>query len=386
MAETDHTGEVQRTYTRGHDLLATTRTSTENYLADHLGSIRGLTDDQGNLTQGYAYTAFGTLLDPPPTHNNPYLFAGQRRDLTTGLDDLRARWMLPGLGRFASVDPFAGTLAQPISQHPYLYANSNPLRFVDPAGRFALVSNPIGAAVFGALLAIGITLAINGILGRYTTEAEIYNAGVMGFALTGLAAIHPFLAVGLFTWFFGEAIYRVIKVETSPTASSRERVAAWSVLAAHVGFGWLGIRYYRNALRSPEVRASAGAEAPELPLAPRGSGTVWDSVKPTQPPYEGTAIPRSFELSTANGRVWVHGNATKHIYEFIKSLSQRGVSPAMTRLLTQQQIRSLQAAVEAATAGGVPYGRLLRIGGWELKFGPPKASGQLPELFHARSL
>jgi RHS repeat-associated protein len=113
------------------------------------------------------------------------------------------------------------------------------------------------------------------------------------------------------------------------------------------------------------------------------TGTVWDSIKATQPLYEGTAIPRSFEMATANGKVWVHGNATEHMAEYATSMLNRGVSPTMVNVGTQAQMTSLQSAVNAATANGVTYGKLLNVGGWELKFGAPQQAGQLPALIHA---
>jgi hypothetical protein len=117
--------------------------------------------------------------------------------------------------------------------------------------------------------------------------------------------------------------------------------------------------------------------------APQGSGTVWDSIKPTQPVYEGTVIPKSFELKTANGTIWVHGNATEHLAEYAMANLNRGVSTGLVNAGTQAQLTSLQAAVEQATAKGIQYGKLLNVGGWELKFAPPRQAGQLPALIHA---
>jgi filamentous hemagglutinin len=117
--------------------------------------------------------------------------------------------------------------------------------------------------------------------------------------------------------------------------------------------------------------------------ATRATGTVWDAIKATQPVYEGTAIPRSFELATASGKIWVHGNATKHMAEYAKTMLGRGVGSELVNLGSQQQLRGLQAAVETAIANGVPYNTLLTVGGWELKFAAPRAEGQLPVLIHA---
>ena len=51
------------------------------------------------------------------------------------------------------------------------------------------------------------------------------------------------------------------------------------------------------------------------------------------------------------------------------------MSRDLVNLASQQQIRSLQAAVQSATANGVPYGQVINVGGWELKFGEPRAAG-----------
>jgi RHS repeat-associated protein len=48
----------------------------------------------------------------------------------------RARWMDPGTGRFAGVDPFEGLPTQPSTLHSYLYAAADPLNKVDPSGQF----------------------------------------------------------------------------------------------------------------------------------------------------------------------------------------------------------------------------------------------------------
>ncbi|WP_332610256.1 hemagglutinin repeat-containing protein [Achromobacter sp. ESBL13] len=119
--------------------------------------------------------------------------------------------------------------------------------------------------------------------------------------------------------------------------------------------------------------------------AGNGTGTVWDSIKATQPPYPGSVIPKSFELSLSSGqKIWVHGNATEHMAEYAK-MKAINFTPEAVRLSSQQQLTSLQAAVDSATKGGVPYGKVINVEGWELIFSPPRASGGLPALIHALS-
>ncbi|MDG4832662.1 polymorphic toxin-type HINT domain-containing protein [Solwaraspora sp. WMMD1047] len=114
-------------------------------------------------------------------------------------------------------------------------------------------------------------------------------------------------------------------------------------------------------------------------------GTVWDDIKGTQPEVPGTGgMPKSFEMAAGDTKVWVHGNASKHIAEYAENMTSRGASPEMVRLGTQQNLRSLQAAVGKAGRGGLAYDKLLNVGGWELKFGAPRQAGMLPALVHAR--
>ncbi|WP_230202199.1 VENN motif pre-toxin domain-containing protein, partial [Serratia marcescens] len=70
------------------------------------------------------------------------------------------------------------------------------------------------------------------------------------------------------------------------------------------------------------------------------TGTVFDSIKGTQPVYPGSVIPKSFEMSLPNGqKIWVHGNATEHMAEYAasKAVTQ---TPEAVRLASQEELRS----------------------------------------------
>jgi RHS repeat-associated protein len=112
-------------------------------------------------------------------------------------------------------------------------------------------------------------------------------------------------------------------------------------------------------------------------------GTVWDDVKATQPNYPGSELPKSFELSVGDSKIWVHGNATEHIAEYLSGMARRGASKDQINLATQAQLSSLQTAVAEAVSGGITYDQIMVVGGWELKFGAPRGPGQLPALVHA---
>ncbi|KAF0848801.1 putative T7SS-secreted protein [Nocardia caishijiensis] len=113
------------------------------------------------------------------------------------------------------------------------------------------------------------------------------------------------------------------------------------------------------------------------------TGTVWDSIKPTQPNYPGSELPRSFEMDADGTPVWVNGNATEHMAEYLRAIAERGATRADVDLATQGQLSSLRAAITEATRDGVPFDRMLTSGGWELKFGQPRFEGGLPVVFHA---
>ncbi|MCP4544835.1 MAG: RHS repeat-associated core domain-containing protein, partial [bacterium] len=148
VAETDGSGALTAYYVRGDDLLAVLRATDDHfYHHDGLGSIRVLTDEQGEATDRYAFTAFGELLEHQGEDPNTYLFAGESLDPDSGFYHLRARWMAPGMGRFAGMDPFQGLNADPGSLHSYIYARSNPANLTDASGLFAGDISSIVAAL-----------------------------------------------------------------------------------------------------------------------------------------------------------------------------------------------------------------------------------------------
>jgi RHS repeat-associated protein len=83
---------------------------------------------------GFTYDAFGKLIAQAGSTPNAYLYRGERFDADLGLYHLRARSYDPNRGRFTTVDPFPGFTDDPASLHRYLYANSDPVNFIDPSG------------------------------------------------------------------------------------------------------------------------------------------------------------------------------------------------------------------------------------------------------------
>jgi RHS repeat-associated protein len=116
-----------------------------NYvIKDHLGSTRVMinTTDLPYALTTYDYSAFGTILTPPPS--SAYLYTGQEWDQTSGLHNFKARMYDGELGIFYANDP-KGQF-----NSPYTYGGNNPLVMRDADGELAwFVPIIIGAAIGG---------------------------------------------------------------------------------------------------------------------------------------------------------------------------------------------------------------------------------------------
>ncbi|ATD58132.1 hypothetical protein BTM21_10435 [Clostridium chauvoei] len=119
------------------------------------------------------------------------------------------------------------------------------------------------------------------------------------------------------------------------------------------------------------IKASKGAG--------NASKTVWDNIKITQPMYDGTKIPKSFELIVGGEKFWVHPNGTKHMVEYI---TRDPMSHGMP-INSQTLLSSFQNSVSGAVKKGVKYDEIMNVGNWELIFSKPRGEGLLPVIKHA---
>jgi RHS repeat-associated protein len=114
-----------------------------HHLPDHLHSSTVTVDAEGRLVGREEFTPYGETTFGGVARKR-YRFTGKERELEAGLYYHGARYYAPWLARWVSCDP-AG-LAQgpaplgPATSRPnlYVYANANPLVFVDPDG-----NNPV---------------------------------------------------------------------------------------------------------------------------------------------------------------------------------------------------------------------------------------------------
>jgi RHS repeat-associated protein len=117
--------------------LAQTTTVVEYYHTDVLGSVRVVTNAQGQVLARHDFTPFGEELHPPSPPMDRKLFTGQEHDLETGQDYFHARQMMAEIARFGAFDPLSTTPAtrgDAQDFNGYAYARNNPLKFVDPTG------------------------------------------------------------------------------------------------------------------------------------------------------------------------------------------------------------------------------------------------------------
>ena len=118
------------------------------YHADATGSIRMITDANGQVVERHDYMPFGEEW-PASSSAERRLYVGKERDQETGFDYSGARYYAPGSGRFTSPDPLtadAMRIVNPQRWNRYVYAANNPLTYGDPDGLDVVVFNYMSGA------------------------------------------------------------------------------------------------------------------------------------------------------------------------------------------------------------------------------------------------
>ena len=175
-------GTVSRTYSYGLSLIDQRLTANGQgpffYGYDGHGSVRFLTDSTGATTDSYDYDAFGNLISQTGATPNNYLFAGEQFDPALGIYYNRARYYDQRQGRFWTMDTWEGDPESPASLHKYLYANPNPVDFIDPTGHETPVTNIVrwliakGIYVTASLLGINAHRLIQQDIARQFPDAQ----------------------------------------------------------------------------------------------------------------------------------------------------------------------------------------------------------------------
>ena len=96
--------------------------------------------------QPTATMSLGKRRSSTATIRNPFRYTGQQLDSETALYYFRARYYAPELGIFISKDPVYSP------RSPYVYAENNPTKYVDPDGKSAVLA----VVIFGLLFVAGV--------------------------------------------------------------------------------------------------------------------------------------------------------------------------------------------------------------------------------------
>jgi len=121
------------TYLYGVGRIVLVNTGTEYFLGDALGSVRQLTDTQGEITLAKSYAPYGEVANSAGSAVSPFAFTGEQVD-ASGLTYLRARYYSSGDGRFLTRDTWMGEYNRPLSLNRWGYVEGNPVNYIDPSG------------------------------------------------------------------------------------------------------------------------------------------------------------------------------------------------------------------------------------------------------------
>jgi RHS repeat-associated protein len=135
------------------------------YAADHLGSVRDITDGAGVVLATYDFDPWGRRTLVSGTDSSSAGFAAQRWDAANSLSLTQYRAYDPQLGRWLSPDPL-GLFDGP---NLFAYVSNRPVHSIDPTGLFAMIL-VIPAVKIGCLVVEGAAAVALGLLIAQTTS------------------------------------------------------------------------------------------------------------------------------------------------------------------------------------------------------------------------
>ncbi|MCS3918019.1 RHS repeat-associated core domain-containing protein [Fervidibacter sacchari] len=139
VAEYDQNGNLVAKYHHdGGGLMAMTRNNASYWYAfEAIGTARQLMDSQSQVSDAYAFDAWGNDLTSPQSQvPNPFRYIGKHGyywDTQSSLMLLGVRYYQAGLGRFMTIDPLK------ITNNWYVYTSNRPTMLIDPNGKIAII-------------------------------------------------------------------------------------------------------------------------------------------------------------------------------------------------------------------------------------------------------
>jgi RHS repeat-associated protein len=197
------TGEVTVfVYSAGGQLVAEYSTAISQdpkvsyTTADHLGSPRILTDENGATISRRDFHPFGEEISTPERtaalgyqpDDVRQKFTGYERDTETDLDFAQARMYARQLGRFTGSDALmsSGKPSSPQSWNRYGYTLNNPLILVDPSGLYVCKAEKQECEQFEAALQKGKD-SLKKIEEKYGKDSKQYKKAERAFGVYGKA-------------------------------------------------------------------------------------------------------------------------------------------------------------------------------------------------------
>ena len=118
--------------TGGRAVFADNSWATNYYITDHLGSVRAVTDAEGEVLDTFDYMPYGSEISSTSSTTTDYRFTGKERQsmVNNSIYDSFARFQNT-YGRFMSIDPKAEEFYH---VSPYTYCAGDPVNLVDPDG------------------------------------------------------------------------------------------------------------------------------------------------------------------------------------------------------------------------------------------------------------
>ncbi|MCL2297881.1 MAG: RHS repeat-associated core domain-containing protein, partial [Proteobacteria bacterium] len=155
-------------------------------LQDGQGSSRLTVDNDGAIKEVITYDAFGNRIDgfghsATDATNLNHLYVGEVFDADSGFYHLRARDYDPVTGRFTARDEFEGLEKHPLTLNLYLYANADPINFIDPSGYFSLGGIMSG---LGSMVTLSVRVVVIG--GRTAVSAVRSIVSLLRFRMGGV--------------------------------------------------------------------------------------------------------------------------------------------------------------------------------------------------------
>jgi RHS repeat-associated protein len=253
LAQLDLTGGLARRYIWGPSglICQIEPSGTNHYVhADDQGSTLAMTDDNGNVTDQFAYTPYGELTAQTGTTGTPYQWLGGLgvRKEGTNTYAMQRRFYSFEQKRFLSADP-SGVDSFP---NLYAYGNVNPGFYTDPYGLSAEGSGSVRMAGLGRAGLGG--LALWGAIGlsQFTPAGWAADAALVG----GILFTAPNISAGLTQTVTGSPVkpYTVSVLEQVPGFDED--------IAENINsFGLVGLSMFGTLPRNPQSTQPSPAPA-----------------------------------------------------------------------------------------------------------------------------